>query len=456
MYKKYVKHLLDILLAFILMPFIIPVILLLAFLIKIEDGGPIFYCGKRLGKNGKVYKMYKLRTMKVNVPDIRSKDLSTFNSQSDPRLTKIGKVIRKTSLDELPQIINILIGDMSFIGPRPDLPEHINCYEGEEIRKLEVLPGISGYNQAYYRNSIVWKLRLKNDLYYLEHISFLLDIKIFTKTIQSIILQKGIFIKKERVIDNMQEKVITAEKIISENYECTPLSWDTEYFGVKSARVVLKGNISKECQDLIIEYCKQFEFVTLSNMRNNKDNNYWIGIENNSFLVDINVQFKKVIDVEPCAVDESAKVYKRYAGDPKVLKIARTAFHYSRFFNDSKLMEKQAEKIYAYWTECAFGKEDKYFVITKRKNEVAGYILFSINEVQSYVTIELIAVDKQYQGQQIGKALLAGLEKYAWEKNIKEIRVGTQIDNVPAIKFYVSCGFQYEGCNSIYHLWINR
>lgn len=113
------------------------VILICGILIKIEDRGPIFYFGKRLGKNGRIFKMYKLRSMKVNAPDLRNSDGSTYNSDDDPRLTKMGKILRKTSLDELPQIINVLKGDMSFVGPRPDLPEHINFYEGDELKKLE-------------------------------------------------------------------------------------------------------------------------------------------------------------------------------------------------------------------------------------------------------------------------------------------------------------------------------
>ena len=456
MYKKYIKRLLDVLFALTFLPLVIPIILFLGLLIKREDRGPIFYCGKRLGKNGKVFIMYKLRTMKVNAPDLRNEDLSTFNSQNDPRLTKIGKILRKTSLDELPQIINVLKGDMSFIGPRPDLPEHINCYEGEEIRKLEVLPGISGYNQAYYRNSIEWKSRLKNDLYYLEHLSFLFDLKILAKTFQSIFFQRGIFINKERTHDNSQDKVDTPENIICENYECIALKWDTKYFGIKSAKVILKGDIPKNGQDVIMEYCNKFEFITILNTNNNKHNNYWLGIWNNSFLVDINVRFKKILAKEPYVKDEFTKVYNMYTEDRRVLEIADSAFRHSRFFNDPNLMEKKAEKIYKYWTECAFGKVDKHFVITRRNNDVAGYLLFTMEEGQNYVTIELIAVDKKYQGQQVGKSLMAGLEMYAWKRNAKEIRVGTQIDNISAVKFYISCGFQYEGCNSIYHLWNNR
>lgn len=198
MYKKYIKRLLDIIFSLILLPPVLLVILICGIFIKLEDRGPIFYCGKRLGKDGKIFKMYKLRSMKVNAPDLRNEDGSTYNSDDDPRLTKVGRIIRKTSLDELPQLFNVLKGDMSFIGPRPDLPEHINYYEGNEVRKLDVLPGISGYNQAYYRNSAEWKKRLQNDVYYVEHVSFWLDIKILFKTVESIILRRGIYVESQK------------------------------------------------------------------------------------------------------------------------------------------------------------------------------------------------------------------------------------------------------------------
>ena len=184
---------LDIIFALLLVIPVLFVVGICSIFIKLDDRGPTFYCGKRLGKNGRVFKMFKLRTMKVNAPDLRNPDGSTYNSQGDSRLTRMGSILRKTSFDELPQIINILIGDMSFIGPRPDLPEHINIYVGDDVRKLEVLPGISGYNQANLRNSVEWKERLNNDVYYVNNISFLFDIEILFKTIKVILRQEGIY-----------------------------------------------------------------------------------------------------------------------------------------------------------------------------------------------------------------------------------------------------------------------
>lgn len=197
MYKRFVKRTLDFLLALLCSPFLFILIIVIGAIIFSEDKGTIFYCGERLGYRGKMYKMYKFRSMKVNAPDIRNSDGSTFNSNDDSRLTKIGKVLRHTSIDELPQILNVLKGDMSFVGPRPDLPEHIRAYDEIEKIKLNVLPGITGYNQAYFRNSIDWKSRLKNDVYYAQRLSFFLDVKIIIQTIKTVILKKGVFLERD-------------------------------------------------------------------------------------------------------------------------------------------------------------------------------------------------------------------------------------------------------------------
>ncbi|OED33962.1 UDP-phosphate galactose phosphotransferase [Planococcus maritimus] len=197
MYKHFFKRFIDLIFSIILLPFLLILILVVALAIKAEDKGPIFYTANRLGKNEKIYKMYKFRTMKVNAPDLRNPDGSTFNSEEDPRLLKTGKIFRKTSIDEIPQILNVLFGNMSIIGPRPDLPEHIKQYSKEEKEKLTVLPGLTGYNQAYFRNSIEWSERKKNDVYYARNISFLFDCRIFLKTIQTVLFRKNVFLTKE-------------------------------------------------------------------------------------------------------------------------------------------------------------------------------------------------------------------------------------------------------------------
>ena len=194
MYRRFGKRFFDIVLSTLGLLVFLIILIPVSIAIYLEDRGPIFYNAARLGKGGKVFKMYKFRSMKVNAPDLRKADGSTFNGEDDPRLTKIGKFIRKTSLDEAPQVINVFIGNMSVIGPRPDLPEHINQYVGDEIRKLEVLPGITGYSQAYYRNSIEWKDRIKQDIVYIDNLSLILDIKVFFRTILTVLRKEGVYI----------------------------------------------------------------------------------------------------------------------------------------------------------------------------------------------------------------------------------------------------------------------
>ena len=197
LYTNFFKRVLDIVLSLILLPFILIVCIIIAPIIFIEDKGPIFYNGKRLGKNGKVFKMYKFRSMIVDAPDIRNKDGSTFNSEKDPRLTKIGKFLRKTSIDELPQIVNVLKGDMSFVGPRPHIITNYKGYNTltkEKQQRLKIRPGITGYSQAYYRNSITSDEKIKNDIYYVNNVSLLLDIKIIIKTFVSVINRDNIYV----------------------------------------------------------------------------------------------------------------------------------------------------------------------------------------------------------------------------------------------------------------------
>lgn len=198
MYRNFFKRIFDLVFAIIALPFWLIILVVVGPTIYFQDKGSIFYNAPRLGKDGKIFKMYKFRSMRMNAPDLRNEDGSTFNAEDDPRLTKIGKLIRKTSLDETPQLLNIIKGDMSIIGPRPDLPEQMELYEGNEARKLEIRPGVTGYNQAYFRNTIPWKERIKNDIYYIDHLTMWMDIKVFFKTAVSVLKREDVFILDDK------------------------------------------------------------------------------------------------------------------------------------------------------------------------------------------------------------------------------------------------------------------
>lgn len=193
MYKKYFKRFLDICFSLIGILIFFLAFIVVAPIIYMTDKGPIFYNAKRLGIYGKPFKMYKFRSMKVNAPDIRNEDGSTYNSDDDPRVTKIGRIMRKTSIDELPQFINVFLGQMSLIGPRPDPLDDMEIYTQEQKEKLKVRPGITGYNQAYFRNAITQDKKFENDVYYAKNISFILDVKIFIKTIITILRHDNVY-----------------------------------------------------------------------------------------------------------------------------------------------------------------------------------------------------------------------------------------------------------------------
>ena len=195
MYKHFFKRLIDIIIGLVALPFVLLIIIVFAPIIYFTDRGPIFYNANRAGKGYKPFKMFKLRSMYVNSPDLRNADGSTFNSDNDPRVTPIGRFMRKTSLDEFPQFLNILIGDMSFIGPRPKLYNTEKKYEDmDDIRRTSysVKPGVTGYAQAYFRNSITNEEKFKWDAYYAENFNFIMDVKIIFKTVKSVLFRENI------------------------------------------------------------------------------------------------------------------------------------------------------------------------------------------------------------------------------------------------------------------------
>lgn len=220
MYKHFFKPLLDFIFALILLPFLLLVVIPIAIAIAIDDGFPIFYKHKRVGKNKKLYSMLKFRTMKKNCLDIRLADGSTYNGKDDPRVTKVGRFLRKTSLDELPQIFNVLTFKMSFIGPRPSLDSDLPTFLPDEMAKMDVRPGLSGYNQAYFRNSISAREKRLNDAYYAKRVSFWFDLKILFKTIKTVLFGDNVYNNNDnKNADASEEKSEVAISSVAEMEE---------------------------------------------------------------------------------------------------------------------------------------------------------------------------------------------------------------------------------------------
>ena len=182
MYRHFLKRLFDILLSLLVLVILSPVFLITAIAIKIDSKGPVLFKQERLGKGGRVFKIYKFRSMCVNAEHTGS---GVYSGKGDARVTRVGRIIRATSIDELPQAVNILKGDMSFIGPRPPLTYHpwpIEEYTDEQRKMFDVRPGITGWAQINGRKAVEWHDRIKLSVWYVEHLTMWLDIKIFFLT----------------------------------------------------------------------------------------------------------------------------------------------------------------------------------------------------------------------------------------------------------------------------------
>ena len=192
MYKKFVKRILDFILAFVLFVLTFPIVFVAGILILCVDRMKPVFKQKRVGKDQKIFEIYKLQTMK------RDKD-------GVNQLTKLGKFLRATSIDELPQLVNILKGEMSFIGPRPWIESYTKYFTKRQKRRHEVLPGISGWAQVNGRNDVTIKDKINSDLYYVDNISFLLDLKIVFKTIGIVFKKTGASISEKGISEEIEE-----------------------------------------------------------------------------------------------------------------------------------------------------------------------------------------------------------------------------------------------------------
>ena len=174
------KKVFDKVVAFVALALLLPIFAVVAVLIKLDSKGPVFFLQERAGKNGKIFKIFKFRTMIAGADE---KTKGVYINEKNPYITRIGHFLRRWSIDELPELINVLKGDMSLVGPRPTLEYQVRKYNDFQKKRLLVKPGITGWAQVNGRNRITWPERIKLDVWYVEHWSFWLDIKILFKTI---------------------------------------------------------------------------------------------------------------------------------------------------------------------------------------------------------------------------------------------------------------------------------
>ena len=194
-----IKRVIDVILASVALILLSPLFAIIAIAIKIDSKGPVFFAHKRIGKNGKIIKLYKFRSMVINAeeliksftPEQMREYKENYKLTNDPRITKVGKFLRKTSLDELPQLINIINGDLSIIGPRPVVADELENYGVNKDKFLSVTPGLTGYWAANGRSNTTYEQRMEMELYYIDNLSLKMDIKVFFKTILSVLKKEG-------------------------------------------------------------------------------------------------------------------------------------------------------------------------------------------------------------------------------------------------------------------------
>lgn len=194
-----IKRVIDVIWASVALILLSPLFAIIAIAIKIDSKGPVFFAHKRIGKNGKIIKLYKFRSMVINAeeliksftPEQMREYKENYKLTNDPRITKVGKFLRKTSLDELPQLINIINGDLSIIGPRPVVADELEKYGVNKDKFLSVTPGLTGYWAANGRSNTTYEQRMEMELYYIDNLSLKMDIKVFFKTILSVLKKEG-------------------------------------------------------------------------------------------------------------------------------------------------------------------------------------------------------------------------------------------------------------------------
>jgi len=196
MYEVF-KRLLDFIFACLLLVIFFPIMLIIAIAIKLDSKGPVIFVQIRSGKNGKEFKMYKFRSMTCN------NDVHKFETEN--KLTTVGKIIRSASLDELPQLFNIIKGEMSFIGPRPWITNYSKYFTKNQKRRLEVLPGITGLAQASGRNDLSIKEKINLDVYYVDHMSLLMDLKVIFGTVKTVLSKQGAEMPKSGIKNELEE-----------------------------------------------------------------------------------------------------------------------------------------------------------------------------------------------------------------------------------------------------------
>lgn len=193
--QRIIKRLMDSVVSAVALVCLSPLLFLIAVAVRVTSPGSVIFRQQRLGKHGAHFSLYKFRTMYHGSPQAKASDGSNLVVKDDPRITPVGRFLRPFSLDELPQLVNVLLGDMSLVGPRPDQVEHLALYAENDKRKLATKPGLTGLAMVRGRNCLPWRERVRLDIWYVEHYSLLLDLQILMQTVPVVLFRRGTFVE---------------------------------------------------------------------------------------------------------------------------------------------------------------------------------------------------------------------------------------------------------------------
>lgn len=236
-----------------------------------------------------------------------------------------------------------------------------------------------------------------------------------------------------------------------QNFIFTELEWDTNYFGVQCAKVDCINKLEESDKNEIIDKVNNYEFVTITNEKNNSYNNKFLGEKVKCYLTDVNIQLEKEIKNIDIYKNDNVFITNNKKYDKDIVNLASNIFENSRFLNDPNIDTDKADGLYKNWIKNSFDKEDKYFIYYKNENKICGFIIFNIKD--QITTIELIAVNSTIKRQGIGSIMMRCLDDYSFNRGIRTLKVGTQIENINAINFYNGCGYRMSNIRYIYHCW---
>ncbi len=453
---RFIKRTLDIIFALVALVIFGPLIFLMTLIIMVTDFGPIFFRQARLGRDGKPFRIWKFRSMKVNAPDIRNTDGSAFSGDDDPRVTKIGKFMRKTSIDELPQFFNVLVGDMSLVGPRPDQVDQLQYYSDEEKEKLRVKPGITGLAQISGRNSISWEQRKKLDVEYVRGRNTKKDIQILVRTVPYVLLRRDVnatvptvdfFYPYEGypgITKWKAEKAFTAGEFVSK------LDWDSGELGMPCGRVQVRPvssaeEASAQATEAILDASRQG--IQHLSVRIDVRNEILVGAYEQAGFerMDTITTFSKELGIS--AKSDDARLADR-SDCHAVAEIARTAFTEDRFHRDSMISKDVADNLHATWgRNSVLGQAADATVVGVVDGDVAGFVTCKLHpDLEQTLglrlgTIVLVATASQHQGKGLAKKMVQSAEAWFVEQGCTLVDVGTQGANIAALKLYQDLGY---------------